>query len=113
MGLFHSCSIAALVLPLLERGYLTGYSADWPSMGTWQFRLLGFSNPPTDFYPRPFNMIAEKLLTDPDRCLASKTVSNVQFDYIRQIFDMFKNQLKFFLSHNGKIVIIVLIVCIE
>ena len=98
-----------LILSSLESGYLTGYSFDWPSFGTWQFRLMGFDNPPTDFYPRPFNMIAERLLKYPDMCLASKTISKVQFDYIRQIFDKFRNQLKFFLTHNGKIIFLLIV----
>lgn len=108
MGLFNFC-FSVLILSSLERGYLTGYSADKPSLGTWQYRLKGFDNPPTDFYPRPFYMIAQKLLKHPDICLASKTISEVQFDYIRQVFDMFKNQLKFFLSYNGKIIFLLIV----
>ena len=86
----------------LERGYITGYSGDWPKIGPWQYRLMGFKNPPTDFYTRPFFSMAEKLLKGKDQCLASKTISKVQFDYIREVFDMFKKQLKFFFSFNGK-----------
>jgi hypothetical protein len=64
---------------------------------------MGFQNPPTDFYTRPFYAMAEKLVKKrPSRCLASKTISKVQFDYIREVFDMFKNKLKFFFSFNGK-----------
>ena len=67
-------------------------------------RLMGFKDPPTDFYPRPFYSMAETVLKDrtSNRCLASKTISQVQFDYIREVFGMFKNQLKFFFSFNGK-----------
>ncbi len=67
-------------------------------------RLMGFRDPPTDFYPRPFYLMAEKILKDrtSNRCVASKTISKVQFDYIREVFGMFKNKLKFFLSFNGK-----------
>ncbi|XP_028412791.1 uncharacterized protein LOC114535693 isoform X1 [Dendronephthya gigantea] len=85
---------------LKERGYVTGYSGDWPIIGPWQYRLMGFENPPTDFYTRPFFSMAEKFVKTKDQCLASKTISNVQFDYIQEVFDVFKNQLKFFFSFN-------------
>ncbi|XP_028406249.1 uncharacterized protein LOC114528742 [Dendronephthya gigantea] len=86
---------------LKERGYLTGYSADNPALGTWQYRLMGFKDPPTDFYPRPFYTRASGLLKG-DMCLGSKTISKVQFDYIREVFAMFKNQSKFFFSYNDR-----------
>ena len=92
------------VLSSLETGYLTGYSGDTPRFGPWQYRLMGFKDPPTDFYTRPFFMIAGSVLKTPDLCLDSRTISKVQFDYIRQVFDMFKNQLKFFFSFNGEII---------
>jgi hypothetical protein len=65
---------------------------------------MGFNDPPTDFYPRPFYSMAEKILKDrsSNKCVASKTISTVQFDYIREVFAMFKNKLKFFFSFNGK-----------
>jgi hypothetical protein len=82
---------------------LTGYSGDDPGIGPWQYRLMGFKNPPTDFYTRPFYVMAAKLIKRPNICLASRTISKVQFDYIREVFDMFKNKLKFFFSFNGRI----------
>ena len=97
------------ILISLECGYLTGYSGDGTSIGPWQYRLMGFSNPPTDFYTRPFFMLARGKLNR-DKCLASRTISKVQFDYIQQVFDTFKNQLKFFFSFNGKIIFFILIV---
>ena len=88
---------------LLESGYLTGYSGDDPKIGPWQYRLMGFKDPPTDFYTRPFYSMATKFLKDKkQQCLASKTISKVQFDYIQEVFDIFKSKLKFFFSFNGK-----------
>ena len=92
----------------LECGYLTGYSGDGTRLGPWQFRLMGFSNPPTDFYTRPFFMLAQGKLNR-DKCLASRTISKVQFDYIQQVFDTFKNQLKFFFSFNSKIIFLLIV----
>ena len=98
-----------MVLFSLESGYLTGYSADEPRFGTWQYRLMGFSNPPTDFYTRPFYMIALKLIKGQGVCLADKSISKVQFNYIRQVFEMFNNQLKFILCHSGKDVLLIIV----
>ncbi|XP_028399834.1 uncharacterized protein LOC114523171 [Dendronephthya gigantea] len=87
---------------LKNNGYLTGYSSDAPKLGVWQYRLLGFNKPPTDFYTRPFflrastNIRGEKI----DYCLGSMNIAQHQFRYIRDIFDTFPNKLKFLLSYN-------------
>ena len=54
-------------------------------------------------------MIAQRLLKHPDMCLDSKTISKVQVDYIRQVFDMFKNRLKFLLCFNDKIMFLLIV----
>ena len=87
----------------LDNGYLTGYSSDAPKIGVWQYRLLGFQNPPTDFYTRPFFLRATtNLRGGKNLCLGSMNIAQHQFKYIRDVFDTFPNKLKFLLSYNGK-----------
>lgn len=43
-------------------GYVTAYMEDEPSMGTYNFGKYGFLNSPTDYYPRPYMLAAERLL---------------------------------------------------
>ena len=97
-ALLTSCRF---VFCLAERGYLTSYSANNPALGTWQYRLMGFKDPPTDFYPRPFYTMVSSLLKG-DMCLGFKTISKVPFDYIREVFATFKTKFKFFFTYNGK-----------
>ena len=74
-------------------------------MGPFQYRLMGFKDPPTDFYTRPFYMKAlqKAKAAGHDYCLGSKPVTKVQFNYVRDVFEMFKDKLKFFFSFNGKV----------
>ena len=37
-----------------QLGYATMYGEDWPSIGTFQYRMKGFSKPPTLHYMRYF-----------------------------------------------------------
>ena len=88
----------------VERGYLTGFSEDSPRLGAFQYRLMGFRDQPTDFYTRPFFQRAELILNNgnnPEKCLGSRSVAKCQFDYILDIFRMYKKKLKFFFSFNG------------
>lgn len=85
---------------LKEHGYLTGYSGDDTIDGPFQYRLMGFTDPPTDFYTRPFYQMARNFLKGRGRCLASRTISKYQFDYIREVFQTFPEKLKFFFSFN-------------
>ena len=87
----------------LDHGYLTAYSGDAPLIGPWQYRLLGFRNPPTDLYTRPFYLKAARSFQGGrDLCLGSMNVAQHQFKYIRDVFNTFPNKLKFLLSYNGR-----------
>lgn len=87
---------------LKERGYLTGLTEDGIWDGPFQYRLKGFTNPPTDFYPRPFFLdIAQRTKTFSDRCINNRNVPYIHLDYVRTVFDSFPNKLKFFVSFNA------------
>ncbi|XP_060841555.1 uncharacterized protein LOC132922196 isoform X1 [Rhopalosiphum padi] len=45
-----------------NRGYVTAYVEDEPSMGTYNFGKYGFRNAPTDYYSRPYMLAAERYL---------------------------------------------------
>ena len=88
----------------VAHGYLTGYSEDRPSLGAFQYRLMGFKDKPNDFYTRPFFQKAGSFLKGgSNNCLGSRNILKCQFDYVFEIFDMFPDKMKFFLSFNGKV----------
>jgi len=44
-----------------ESGYSTMFNEDSATGGTFQFRMNGFIEPPTDWYPRPFWIAAHEM----------------------------------------------------
>ena len=86
-----------------EHGYLTGLSEDGIWDGPFQYRLMGFKDPPTDFYPRPFFLdIARRTKYPSDRCINNRNIPEIHFDYVRTVFNSYPKKLKFFVSFNGK-----------
>ena len=64
---------------------------------------MGFQNPPTDLYTRPFYLRATRNFQGgKDLCLGSMNIAQYQFKYIRDVFDTFPEKLKFLMSYNGK-----------
>ncbi|XP_063987795.1 uncharacterized protein LOC135167968 isoform X2 [Diachasmimorpha longicaudata] len=43
-------------------GYVTAYAEDWVEISTFNYQKVGFVNPPTDYYMRPYMTAAEKFL---------------------------------------------------
>ncbi|KAK7095815.1 hypothetical protein V1264_005180 [Littorina saxatilis] len=89
-----------------RHGYVTAWAEDMPRGGTFQYRMLGFKEPPTDHYMRPFYLAAEKE-NNKKLCLGS-TPRHVNFmRWFRNLFDTYRNYPKFFfgfhaeLSHEG------------
>lgn len=67
-----------------ELNYATLYAEDWPSIGTFNYRMIGMSNRPTTHYMRPFqlaiwneNMVKESSTL----CLHERTRLQVMLDY--------------------------------
>lgn len=46
-----------------KSGYVTAYGEDWGYLNTFNYHKKGFTNPPTDFYYRPYVLATESLGT--------------------------------------------------
>lgn len=89
------------------KGYVTSFSEDAPEVGTFQYRLVGFKNPPTDYYPRPFFIAADEYYDHANAdCIGSMEIHNYHFDLARRLYEQYPNRHKFLfhfislLSHN-------------
>lgn len=70
--------------------YVTAYAEDESSIGTFQYRLNGFKDPPADHYMRPFQLQAEKEhKKHPVYCLGSKPKINVLMDWLEGLFTQY------------------------
>ena len=70
--------------------YVTAYAEDESSIGTFQYRLNGFKDPPADHYMRPFQLQAEKEhKKHPVYCLGSKPKINVLMDWLEGMFTQY------------------------
>lgn len=101
-GRLHSSSIFMFIKhSLLDNGYVTQWAEDLQSVGTFQLRLKGFRDQPTDHYGRPFYLIAESMRTSKPYCFGSLTRFQSMLNWIRDLFDMYPNQPKFsFVFHS-------------
>ncbi|CAF3577765.1 unnamed protein product [Rotaria sp. Silwood1] len=92
---------------LKDNGYVTQWAEDMQSVGTFQYRLKGFRDPPVDHYGRPFYLFAERINTLKQLCFGSITRLQAMFTWIRNFFDMYPHQPKFsylfhsYYSHNS------------
>eukprot|EP00112_Aurelia_sp_Birch-Aquarium-sp1_P007332 Seg1798.10 transcript_id=Seg1798.10/GoldUCD/mRNA.D3Y31 product="hypothetical protein" protein_id=Seg1798.10/GoldUCD/D3Y31 len=82
-----------------NRGYATMYLEDCPSTGTFNYRLMGFQNPPADHYTRPFFLgILKEFPILPNKCYGNWAVHNYSLQYTKSFYDTYKNVKKFSLS---------------
>lgn len=83
-----------------EKGYVTMFSEDSPQHAVFNYRLTGFSNPPTDHYSRPFWMAAADMTSN--YCINSRASHNVSLEYLLSYFRAYKTTPKFsFISHDA------------
>ncbi|KAH9505327.1 hypothetical protein Btru_058350 [Bulinus truncatus] len=89
-----------------EAGYLTSWCNADNGSAPFNWRMLGFDEQPTDFYSRPFFMVAKPYLVNKGRtgrvkvkryCIGSRTYSQVWLNYFRDIFIMYPAKRKFLL----------------
>ena len=77
-------------------GYITQWAEDMAHIGTFNFRMLGFRDPPVDHYMRPFYLAAEKIYSfHKPYCLGFQSRHQVMVNWLRDSFTMYPNRLKF------------------
>ncbi|KAK7090763.1 uncharacterized protein [Littorina saxatilis] len=86
-----------------RRGYVTAHAEDMPHVGTFQLRMLGFKEQPTDHHMRTFYLAADRMYShNPPLCLGS-TPRHVNFmHWFRDLFDMYRPYPKFFFGFHSE-----------
>lgn len=87
-----------------SKNYVTAYAEDESSIGTFQYRLNGFKDPPTDHFMRPFQLQAEHDSRKHHKyCLGSEPKINVLMGWLEQVFHVYpKNILKFVFGFHSE-----------
>ncbi|XP_012284761.1 uncharacterized protein LOC105702073 [Orussus abietinus] len=87
-----------------ENGYITGFMEDVPRIGTFTYRLKGFYQQPTDHYMRTFYLAAEPHFKYYKKyCMGGIPRHLVMMNYIKTIFDSYRNQPKFVFGFHGEL----------
>ena len=76
-----------------QQGYATMFNEDDPIYGTFNYRLHGFKNKPTDHYGRPFWLSAKG-----GACHGDNPIFIRSLDYLRDFHDNYNSISKFSLS---------------
>ena len=80
-----------------EKGYATMYSEDSTIYATFNYRLHGFKDPPTDHFARPFWIETDKVLVG-KKCINNRPSHNVSLNYMLSFFRRYKHRPKFAFS---------------
>lgn len=94
-----------------DNGYVTGYAEDEAKINTFNYHKVGFLNPPTNHYFRPFAIAAEKYLKTKLKstlkfCLGFQNYADYIYQYAVDFATAYKNDPFFGLfwtntfSHN-------------
>lgn len=86
-----------------KQGYVTMYSEDSPAVGAFNYRLMGFRDPPTDHYSRYFWLEAENYIKK-EHCTGSQAIHNMTFNYLLSLFRTYKKNPKFSLLNFSNLV---------
>ena len=81
-------------------GYVTLFAEDDSSMGAFNLRLLGFDNPPTHHYLRPFWLAIERAGARDETgvCSKSNSLVNYTLDYLCSFYEAYPKNPKFAFS---------------
>ncbi|KAL8581186.1 hypothetical protein ACOMHN_038287 [Nucella lapillus] len=87
-----------------KRGFITAYAEDRPDIGTFHYRMLGFQDPPTDHFMRPFYLAAAKAhLPNRPFCWGSKPEHTYFMNWFGSLLDTYRDFPKFFFGFNSAI----------
>ena len=67
-----------------DKGYATMFSEDSPYLASFNYRLHGFKDPPTDHYARPFWMEADNHING--YCINNRASHDVSLKYLLSLF---------------------------
>ena len=84
-----------------EHGYATLFSEDFPRVASFNYRLLGFKDPPTDHYSRPFWLEAENIIKG--HCISGRASHNISLEYLMSFYRAYKDRPKFSLVTHAVI----------
>ncbi|EDV91117.1 GH17274 [Drosophila grimshawi] len=95
-----------------KHGYVTAYAEDWGKFATFNYNKKGFAKPPTDYYPRPLMLAAEKelkkvVVSNIPYCLGHRHYAEYIYDFAIQFTKVYRNQSTFGMfwtnsfSHNN------------
>lgn len=87
-----------------KNGYITGFMEDVHHIGTFTYRLKGFREQPTDHYMRTFYLAAAPYFRYYSKfCIGGIPRHMVMLNYIKEIFNVYKNQPKFLFGFHGEL----------
>ena len=84
-----------------KKGYVTLFSEDSPKLASFNYRLHGFKEPPTDHYARPFWLQADTILDH--FCIGGRAAHNISLEYVLSFFRAYKDKPKFSLVTHADI----------
>lgn len=84
----QTCDVYPFIWKRIKRErYVTAYAEDESSIGTFQYRLNGFKDPPTDHYMRPFHLMIEtKDKSSKTYCLGPEPKIKVLMRWCEDVF---------------------------
>ena len=86
-----------------RRGFVTAHAEDMALVGTFQYRMLGFKEQPTDHNMRTFYLAAERMYKhNPPLCLGSKPRHRNFMQWFRDLFRTYKAYPKFFFGFHSE-----------
>ncbi|OAD56073.1 hypothetical protein WN48_03813, partial [Eufriesea mexicana] len=87
-----------------EKSYITGFMEDVHYIGTFTYRLKGFKEQPTDHYMRTYYLAATPYFRYYNKfCIGSIPRHMVMLNYMKEIFNVYKNQPKFLFGFHGEL----------
>lgn len=85
---------------LKQKGYATLFSEDSTVYASFNYRLHGFKDPPTDHFARPLWMEADNITQRLVHCIGGRAFHNMSLDYLVDFFRAYKQKPKFsFMLH--------------